>query len=207
MHRTLTLLLLMACESTTPLGDGSVPEDTLDTDAGPGAIDVRACEQLTHFDALGVPLEHVITPRDNNLVFTEAAFGDNERAGFWWTGTQRDLQFRSGSAALDDCSTCILLGRECADDATSFAQCGRIFVPVAGRTYTQETAEAPDESFRAEASGVLFLEADLDFDTFAYEARTRGECVYYRRIDIGAFAVSEGSCAGIGCSLADREAI
>lgn len=210
MHRALiALTLLWACESTTPLGDGSVDDASMaDADTGVAAIDVRDCEQLTHFDALGAPLAHVITPRDNNLVYTEAEFGDNERAGFWWIGSQSDLQFRSDTAALDGCSTCILLGRECADSATSFTQCGRIFVPVAGRTYTRETAEAPDESFRAEASGVLFLEADLDFATFAYEPVMGGECVYYRKIDIGAFAVTAGSCGpGIGCALADRDAI
>ena len=208
MHRALILWVLVACESTTPLGDGSIPDGSAaDADAGAASIDVRECDQLTHFDALGAPLAHVITPRDNNLVYTEAEFGENERAGFWWTGTQSDLQFRSSPAALESCSTCILLGRECADAATSFTQCGRIFVPIAGRTYTRTTAEAPDESFRAEASGVLFIEAELDFETFSYEPVMDGECVYYRRIDIGAFAVTEGSCTGIGCDLADREAI
>lgn len=209
MHRALILLLALACETTTPLGDGAIPDGSMgDADTGVPAIDVRDCEQLTHFDALGAPLAHVVTPRDNNLVYTEAPFGDNERAGFWWIGDQNDLRYRSGTAALESCSTCILLGRECADDATSFTQCGRIFVPIAGRTYTRKTAEAPDESFRAEASGVLFIEADVDFATFAYEPVMDGECVYYRKIDIGAFAVTAGSCEpGIGCALADREAI
>ena len=201
--------LVLACESTTPLGDGSIPDGSVgDADVGVPTIDVRDCEQLTYFDALGAPFAHVITPRDKNLVYTEAPFGGDQRAGFWWIGDQSDLQHRSGTAALDGCSTCILLGRECADEATSFTQCGRIFVPIAGRTYTRETAEAPSESFRAEASGVLFIEADLDFTTFAYEPIVGGECVYYRRIDIGAFSVGTGSCtAGIGCALADREAI